>query len=310
MALSYCITATFRLTLPIMQLRFVSPAEARESGAGMLLPVSKEANSRVLVIPEGAVRSESVDHVVTDAVSHVCIRAGARSVATVCLELKGETCDIEIFLEDEATLNVLCLQTTGTPSCIRQRTKIASGARLTMQNVSLGGDLTHDLVSTVAGSDATSSVDWMFYATGTERQKLSARNVFDGRNGAGEILMKGVAQDTAHTAANGLIEIGLQGGGTNTYLTQDVLMLDATAKVDAVPGLEIKTNDVKASHSATVSRVTAEDLFYFGARGIPQEEARKMYVLGFLGQITGRLPQGTWADRILEAVESKYSAQA
>jgi Fe-S cluster assembly protein SufD len=66
-------------------------------------------------------------------------------------------------------------------------------------------------------------------------------------------------------------------------------MLDAIAKIDAVPGLEIRTNDVKASHSATVSRVTVEDLFYFQSRGIDPETARQMYVDGFLGSIVDRI---------------------
>ena len=67
-----------------------------------------------------------------------------------------------------------------------------------------------------------------------------------------------------------MIEIGPEGTGTDACLTQEVLMLDPTAKVDAIPALEIRTNDVKASHSASVSRVTEEDLFYFGSRGLDQ----------------------------------------
>jgi Fe-S cluster assembly scaffold protein SufB len=94
-----------------------------------------------------------------------------------------------------------------------------------------------------------------------------------------------VAEGKAYVRCDGLLEIGPGGGGTDAYLTEDVLMLDPTAKIDAVPGLEIKTNDVKASHSATVSRVTPEDLFYFAARGISQAEARRMYVEGFLNSV-------------------------
>jgi len=227
----------------------------------------------------------------------------------VGLDLKGGAWDYGVFLEDEAVRNVLCLQTApaDTPVNVRQRTKIGNGAKLVLQNVSLGGnDVMQDLVSTVAGNDASSSVDWMFYAAGSERQKLSARNVFDGANGAGEILMKGIAQGKAHVAANGLSKIGLKGGGTHTSLPQDGRLIESTAKVDAIPGLEIKTNDVKASHSATVSRVTAEDLFYFAARGIPGEEARKMYVLGFLGDISGRVRSDEWRGRMLEGIEAKY----
>jgi Fe-S cluster assembly scaffold protein SufB len=120
--------------------------------------------------------------------------------------------------------------------------------------------------------------------------------------------MKGVAEHTAHVFCDGMIEIGLQGGGTDTYLTENVLMLDGTAKVDAIPGLEIKTNDVKASHSATVSKVTPEDLFYFATRGIDETEARQMYIQGFLGDLTAKITDTAVQDILLEQIEQKLIA--
>jgi len=287
------------------------PAQASDSPLlGSLLAVGENIPCVALHIPEGTRESAAIEHEVRASSAHLLIHAGARSDATVVLLFEGDgkaSYDLEIIVEDEAALHVLCIQRCPATAdvMIRQRSLLGNGSRLTAQNITVGGKtVDHDFVSRATGDDATSGIDWMFYGKGTERHTLSARNVFDGRNGGGEILMKGVAQDKAHVGCNGLIEIGLAGGGTNTYLTQDVLMLDASAKVDAIPGLEIKTNDVKASHSATVSRVTPEDLFYFGARGIPQDEAKRMYVLGFLGDITGRIPSESLRTRVSEAVEA------
>ena len=83
-------------------------------------------------------------------------------------------------------------------------------------------------------------------------------------------------------------------------------MLDDTAKVDAIPGLEIKTNDVKASHSATISKVTPEDLFYFASRGIAEKEARRMYVQGFLGDLTKRIEHTALRESVLEKIIARY----
>ena len=118
--------------------------------------------------------------------------------------------------------------------------------------------------------------------------------------------MKGVAEEKGHVQCDGMIEIGNGGTGTDTYLTQDVLMLDKTAKVDAIPGLEIKTNDVRASHSATVSRVTDENLFYFAARGIIEKEARRMFVEGFLGEMVERIGDRAVREETLASVKGKY----
>lgn len=217
----------------------------------------------------------------------------------------------EIFLEDSAELSFLFMQESEAPSLtIRQRSAIGANAKLAMQNVSLGSArLEHSLLSDVLGAQAESSVDWLFYSKNAEQQRIHACNVFHARDGSGEITMKGVAEDRAHTVCTGMIDIELGGGGTETYLTENVLMLDRTAKVDAVPGLEIKTNDVKASHSATVSKVTEEDLFYFASRGIPQRAAREMYILGFLGDLTRRIADGRERASVLEAIERKYKRE-
>ncbi len=81
-------------------------------------------------------------------------------------------------------------------------------------------------------------------------------------------------------------------------------MLDKTANVDAIPGLEIRTNDVKASHSATVSRVTEEDLFYFRSRGIDPVTARHMFVEGFLYDLAERIYNPDLRERVREVLAS------
>lgn len=217
--------------------------------------------------------------------------------------------DAEVVLADGADVTVVSINRVRSAISLEmtQKSRLGDSATIRWKNVTLAaGAVDHDLQSELTGSDAVSAIDWMFYAKGDEKYQLTARNVFTGRHGGGEITMKGVAEERGHVRCDGMIDIGRGGNQTDTYLTQDVLMLDKTAKVDAIPRLEIKTNDVRASHSATVSRVTDEDLFYFSARGIIEREARKMFVEGFLGEMVGKIGDGTVREEILASVESKY----
>lgn len=211
-----------------------------------------------------------------------------------------------IVVEAEASLVLILLdlETTSDSVKIRHDFALQAGAKLTLINVTLNGNTEQEFVSVCEGPDATSSMTCIAYARGNERQKITARNIFNAARGGGEILMKGVAEEQAHTVLHGMIDIGLQGNGTNTYLTQDVLMLDPSAKVDAIPGLEIKTNDVKASHSAGVRRITQEDYFTFAARGIEKEEARHMFIVGFLSEAVMGLPI---ENEVLSALEKKMA---
>lgn len=234
------------------------------------------------------------------------IPAGTTTTLIVPINASDSEASHNVTVEDGATCTVITINAADRVK-ILQKGMVGADAKLLWQNITIGGsDVTHDLVSHVTGANGESAVDWMFYTGGTDKQALSVRNIFDGREGSGEILMRGVAEETGYASAKGMIEIGLQGGGTNTYLTQEVLMLDASAKIDAVPGLEIKTNDVKASHSATVSRVSPEDLFYFASRGIPKNEARAMYVQGFLGMIADRIADEKVREDVRGLIEKKY----
>ncbi|TSC59071.1 MAG: FeS assembly protein SufD [Candidatus Peregrinibacteria bacterium Greene0416_19] len=215
----------------------------------------------------------------------------------------------EVLVGREAQAECVSFQSGGSSgqATFLQRSRVVEGGSITWNVATLGpSDSHHDLQSHVAGEHGISVINWLFYALDRESYRLSARNIFDAASGTGEILMKGVAEEKGHVACNGLIQIGLGGGGTNTYLTQNVLMLDPTARVDVVPGLEIKTNDVKASHSATVSRVTEEDLFYFAARGIPRQEARGMFVRGFLDALADRVSDAETRDLIAGAIARKF----
>lgn len=240
--------------------------------------------------------------------------AGTSGHAILRVGAGVNTCDIEILVQDGASWDVTIIVEgvhgsspfTMTQLKIAQHHTIGIGASLKLHIVTLHPNVDHDVRSHVTGENSESGIDWMFYGKGSEKQVLNVRNVFDGREGQGEVFMRGIAEDHAYSTCKGLIEIGLQGGGTNTYLTQEVLMLDATSKVDAIPALEIKTNDVKASHSATIARVTEEDLFYFGARGISPHEARRMFVLGFLGDMTEKVPDEKVRAEVIEAIEKKY----
>lgn len=217
---------------------------------------------------------------------------------------------VDLRLEPHAEVTYLSLQTLprNVQYTLRERAVIGQEASIRWHVVTLGGgNVDHALHSVIEGEGGRSDVSWMFFGSEDERQVLSVQNTFNAPRGGGEIMMKGIAQDRSHVAARGMIEIGPSGGGTTTYLTQSVLMLDATAKVDAVPGLAIKTNDVKASHSASVARVSPEDLFYFATRGIPVPTARRLYIEGFLGELVDRMPDPDVLALVRNAIAEKYA---
>lgn len=264
-------------------------------------------------VPKNTSVSEPIFIESSDAKLQISIIAEHKSKAAVSIFLtptmQSSECEVAIHAHDHAELNIVFVQlATSNTVHIVQKSTVGKEAKLHVHNITLGGSsVDHVLTSEVQGERGVSTVDWLFYAKNKEKQNISATNVFNASTGGGEITLKGVAEDKAHVQCNGMINIGLDGGGTDAYLTEDVLMLDASAKVDAIPGLEIKTNDVKASHSATVSQVSPGDLFYFKARGIEEEYARKMFIEGFLGSTVERISSADAQERVVAAIAKKYA---
>ncbi len=281
---------------------FIAPDASAKKLAGSLVPLKNGADVSVLCIPEGKIFDDVIADVIEGKIVHRTIIAEARSRSTVFLTLKSAETVIEVFVGKEAQLTIICLQDSAMKSVITQKSRVDEGGSIRWQNVTTGPDVTQKLSSEITGANATSDIDWVFRANDKQKQSLSARNIFSARDGGGEITLKGVAEGSGYAECDGMIEITEQGGGTDTYLTEDVLMLDPAAKVDAVPGLEIRTNDVKASHSATVSRVTTEDLFYFQSRGITEETAKEMFTEGFLSALLDRIVDETIRSDVKEMI--------
>lgn len=235
--------------------------------------------------------------------------------ATVCLDLRGgETgecvCNITVALAPQSSLDFLCIEACDAPARVRitQEGEIAEHASLTWRNVTVGSEeVRQNLRSTVRGRGSCSAIEWIFSARGCARHTLSAHNTFAAPDGSGEIVIKGIAADRAHLCFDGAIAIAPEGTGTETHLTQNVLMLDPTAHVNAIPALDIRTNSVRASHSATVSRITDDDLFYIVSRGVPIASARALIAEGFLVDLTDRIPHPVLRARVLQVLSTPHS---
>ena len=67
-------------------------------------------------------------------------------------------------------------------------------------------------------------------------------------------------------------------------------MLSENAHIDAKPQLELYADDVKCSHGATVGQLNEEAVYYMRQRGISEETARRLQIIGFVGQLLGHIP--------------------
>ncbi len=95
-------------------------------------------------------------------------------------------------------------------------------------------------------------------------------------------VFKGVAAGRAHGAFQGRITVRSGAQKVDAHQLSQNLVLGPHAAIDTKPELEIYADDVKCSHGATVGDLDEAALFYMKARGIGQEEARRMLIEAFV----------------------------
>lgn len=108
-------------------------------------------------------------------------------------------------------------------------------------------------------------------------------------NTTSDQLYKNVLHDQARTSFDGCVQILAGADGANAVQQNRNLLLSDTARADTRPQLDIKADDVKAAHGATVGQLDADELLYLRMRGLPLAEARALLTTGFSGEVLARL---------------------
>jgi Fe-S cluster assembly scaffold protein SufB len=143
--------------------------------------------------------------------------------------------------------------------------------------------------SIMKGSGASSEdVEIVF---GTEKQLFDITSNLDhaGYSTRGRVMVKSIMKDESKSLFKGMIKIRKDAKISEAYLAGHAILLNKGSHSDAIPGLEIETNEVKATHSASVSQIDEEQIFYLMCKGLDRESAKREIVHGFVEPLSRKM---------------------
>ncbi len=152
-----------------------------------------------------------------------------------------------------------------------------------------------------------SAVEQRVLYCGSERQRMAVRlnSTHRGTETLSRMLVRGAVLDHSHADFSGNITIEQTGAGADGHLEHEGLLLSEHARIDSLPGLEIGTDDVKASHSSAVHYLRPEQLFYLQTRGLEVPNAQRMIVDGFLSELLSLVIEPRIHDEVRLVLEQK-----
>ena len=242
---------------------------------------------------------------------HVVVVLGNHASATIVLDHVGDGVlgeNVELVIGDGAKLDFVTIAqwNSGSTQVSSQFAKIGRDANLKHVVVSLGGDLVRITPASYLSSPGGEVNMYGLYLA-------DSGNYFEHRpyvdhiaeNCVSNVAYKGALQGAgAHTVWVGDVLIRESATGTNSYELNRNLLLTDGARADSVPNLEIETGKIEgAGHASASGRFDDEQLFYLMARGVPEVDAKKLVVRGFLQEVIQKIGIAEVEERLTKAIE-------
>jgi len=241
------------------------------------------------------------------------VRIGSYAKAQIILDHTGSGAQAvagHFIVGDGAHLTIVSVQDGERDHVLAGQHAITLGrdSHVTHVVVTLGGDLVR-LVTTVEytqpGGDAVLSGAFFTDTHQHHEHRLFVDHSLP--HCRSDVMYKGVLQgEGAHSVWIGDVLIRGNAVGTSTYEINRNLLLTDGARADSVPNLEIETGEIEgAGHASATGRFDEEQIFYLTSRGIPEVEAKRLVVRGFLTEVIERIPVSDIRDRLMAGVERR-----
>lgn len=249
------------------------------------------------------------------AAGHLVITAGRHSRSTVVVEYRGSAAfveNVEVIAEDGAELTVVAVQDWSDDSVhlAHHHVHVGRDARVKHAVITFGGDVVRTgTTANYAGPGGELTLLGLYYVDAG--QHIENRLIVDHNtpNAKSDVEYKGALQGKkAHAVWIGDVLIRKEALGINTYEHNRNLVLTDGARADSVPNLEIETGDIEgAGHASATGRFDDEQLFYLQARGIPEDQARRLVVRGFFASLINRIGVPEITEQLMNTVERELA---
>ena len=200
---------------------------------------------------------------------------------------------VEIIVKKGGRCRYTTIQnwSTNVYNLVTKRAVAHEGATMEWIDGNLGSKVTMKYPAVwLMGEHAKGETLSIAFASEGQHQDAGSKMVHAAPNTSSSIVSKSVARGGGRTSYRGLVQILEGAHGSKSTVKCDALLVDDISRSDTYPYVDVREDDVSMGHEATVSKVSADQLFYLMSRGMTEDEAMAMIVRGFIEPIARELP--------------------
>ncbi len=104
------------------------------------------------------------------------------------------------------------------------------------------------------------------------------------------IISKSIASNGGNATYRGTVRIVKDAINSISNVKCDTIILDELSKSDTIPTNIVDNKSSHLEHEATISKIEEEKLFYLMSRGINEDKAKELIIMGFINEFREELP--------------------
>lgn len=200
---------------------------------------------------------------------------------------------VEIYVGKNSKCRYSTIQNwaTNVYNLVTKRALVDTNGTMEWIDGNIGSKITMKYPSCILkGDNSTGTCITIGVAKKNQIQDTGARMIHIGKNTKSNIISKSIASNGGNATYRGKVDIKNSATNSEAMVKCDTLILDKDSKSDTIPVNTCSNVSSNIEHEATVSKISDETLFYLMSRGITEERATELIVLGFLDRFREELP--------------------
>ena len=140
------------------------------------------------------------------------------------------------------------------------------------------------------GTGATGNCISVAVAKDGQIQDTGAKMIHLAPYTTSNIISKSIAASGGEASYRGTVRIDKKANNSKSIVKCDTIILDDNSKSDTIPKNIVENKTSYLEHEATVSKISKEKLFYLMSRGLSEERAKELLIIGFIDEFRENLP--------------------
>ena len=200
---------------------------------------------------------------------------------------------VEIFVKKNAKCRYSTVQnwSPNILNLVTKRTYVQENGIMEWIDGNIGSHLNMKYPACIlAGENAKGVCISIAVGSNDQFQDAGAKMIHLAPHTSSTIISKSLARTGGKVNYRGLVSMSKNAKYCKAKVECDTLLLDDRSSSDTIPTNIISNNTSTIEHEATVSKISEEQLFYLMSRGLSEQEATQMIILGFIEPFTRELP--------------------